>query len=111
MSWIATDTLMERFNFANRISTQKFDAKEGYINPEVLAKQFGSKNAKDMVDYFLARLVDEDVPSSARKKLLDYVSTGIDGNELTTLPDAKTLDIKMRGLLHLIMTLPSYQLA
>lgn len=111
MAWIATDTLMERFNFANRISTQKFDAKEGYINPEVLAKQFGSKNAKDMVDYFLARLVDEDVPANARKKLLEYVSTGIDGNELTTLPDAKTLDIKMRGLLHLIMTLPSYQLA
>jgi len=111
MAWIATDTLMERFNFANRISTTKFDAKEGYINPEVLAKQFGSKNAKDMVDYFLARLVDEDVPSSARKKLLEYVSTGIDGSELTTLPDAKTLDIKMRGLLHLIMTLPSYQLA
>ncbi|MBX9693618.1 MAG: DUF1800 domain-containing protein, partial [Cyanobacteria bacterium] len=33
LAWIATDTLMERFNFANRISTQKFDAKEGYINP------------------------------------------------------------------------------
>lgn len=111
MSWIATDTLMERFNFANRISTQKFDAKEGYINPEVLAKQFGSNNAKDMVDYFLARLVDEDVPANARKKLLEYVSTAIDGTKLTALPDAKTLDIKMRGLLHLIMTLPSYQLA
>src|SRR5262249_15255686 len=29
MAWIATDTLMERFNFAARISTQMFDAKEG----------------------------------------------------------------------------------
>ncbi|MBX9724165.1 MAG: DUF1800 domain-containing protein, partial [Candidatus Obscuribacterales bacterium] len=111
MSWIATDTLMERFNFANRISTVKFDAKEGYINPDVLAKQFDSKNAKDMVDYFLARLVDEDIPQNARKKLMEYVSTTIDGTQVTSLPDAKTLDMKMRGLLHLIMTLPSYQLA
>lgn len=111
MAWIATDTLMERFNFANRISTQKFDAKEGYINPQVLAAQFQSKNARDMVDFFLARLVDEDVPGHARKKLLDYVCTSVDGTPLSTMPDAKTLDLKMRGLLHLIMTLPSYQLA
>lgn len=110
LSWIATDTLMERFNFANRISSQKFDAKEGYINPEVLSHQYGSTSAKDMVDYFLARLVDADVPSTTKKKLLEYVST-IDNKELTNIPDAKTLDMKMRGLLHLIMTLPSYQLA
>jgi hypothetical protein len=102
---------MERFNFAARISTQKFDAKEGYINPTVLASQFGSNSAKDMVDYFLARLVDEDVPTSARKQLLSYVGTNLKGEEVTTMPDAKTLEAKMRGLLHLIMTLPSYQLA
>src|SRR5581483_4526921 len=111
MSWIATDTLMERFNFAARLSTQKFDAKEGYINPVILANNFESKKAKDMVDYFLSRLVDDDVPSNVRKALLAYVSTDINGNVLNTLPDAKTLDVKMRGLIHLIMTLPSYQLA
>lgn len=111
MAWIATDTLMERFNFAARISTQKFDAKEGYINPAVLASQFSSNSAKDMVDHFLARLVDQDVPPSARKQLLAYVSTTLDGQVAATLPDAKTLEAKMRGLLHLIMTLPSYQLA
>jgi len=111
MAWIATDTLMERFNFAARISTQKFDAKEGYINPAVLASQFSSNSARDMVDHFLARLVDQDVPPSARKQLLSYVSTTLDGQVSATLPDAKTLEAKMRGLLHLIMTLPSYQLA
>lgn len=110
LSWIATDTLMERFNFANRISTQKFDAKEGYINPEVLSHQYASSSAKGMVDYFLARLVDADVPQNTKKKLLEYVSFAED-KELSNIPDAKTLDMKMRGLLHLIMTLPSYQLA
>lgn len=111
MNWIATDTLMERFNFAARISTQKFDAREGYINPQVLAKQFDAKNAAAMVDYFLARLVDMDIPLNARKELLAYVTLGTDGNALPQNPDAKLLETKMRGLLHLIMTLPSYQLA
>jgi len=111
MSWIATDTLMERFNFAARISTQRFDAKDGYINPTVLASQYNSKSAKDMVDYFLARLVAEDVPSSARKQLLAYVETNLNGQQADKVPDAKTLDVKMRGLLHLIMTLPAYQLS
>jgi hypothetical protein len=36
---------------------------------------------------------------------------GTDGNALPQQPDAKLLESKMRGLLHLIMTLPSYQLA
>ena len=111
MTWIATDTMMERFNFAARISTQKFDAKEGYINPAVLAKQFDSKSAATMVDYFLTRMVDQDVPQSAKKQLLAYVTSSLNGEEMTTLPDAKTLEAKMRGLLHLIMTLPSYQLS
>jgi len=119
MTWIATDTLMERFNFAARISSQRFDAKDGYINPEVLASQYAKNSTRDMVDYFLGRLVDEDVPDSARKELMTYVAAGVNGEpgkaapnaKIVAAPDAKTVEMKMRGLLHLIMTLPSYQLA
>lgn len=111
MSWIATDTLMERFNFAHRISMQKFDTKEGYINPEVLASQFSAASMSDMVDYFLSRLVDKDLPHGARRKLVEYALMGKDGAKLSGVPDPKTLDMKIRGLIHLIMTLPSYQLA
>ena len=116
MSWIATDTIMERFNFAARIATQKFDAKEGYINPVVLANQFDAKNAQDMVDHFLDRLVDKDVPANARKQLLAYVAaaappTGTQSSNVTAKLDAKALEGKMRGLLHLIMTIPTYQLS
>jgi uncharacterized protein (DUF1800 family) len=110
LMWVATDTMMERFNFAARISTQKFDAFDGYINTAKLAPQ-SSNTPKDMVEHFLSILVDGDIPSSARKKLLAYVATDSDGKSVEKITDSKMRDAKMRGLIHLIMTLPTYQLA
>jgi len=111
LSWIASDTLMERFNFAARISTQKFDKVDGYISPDKLAKNFNMTTAEDMVDHLLALLVDSDVPKATREKLIEYVATDLSGHPTDVPPNGKTLDVKMRGLIHLIMTLPSYQLA
>jgi uncharacterized protein (DUF1800 family) len=111
LTWIASDTLMERFNFAARISTQKFDTVDGYISPDKLAKNFDMKTAEDMVNHLLALLVDSDVPKATRKKLIEYVATDLSGHPTEAAPNGKTLDVKMRGLIHLIMTLPSYQLA
>ncbi|HEY9713716.1 MAG TPA: DUF1800 domain-containing protein [Chroococcales cyanobacterium] len=115
LNWIATDTMMERFNFASRISTQKFDAIDGYVLPSKLAEKHGLKSHDQIVDYFVNVLVDNDIPANARKKLLAYLNTDMKGEALprsaTIKIDDKTTDAKMRGLLHLIMTMPSYQLA
>jgi uncharacterized protein (DUF1800 family) len=110
-AWIATDTMMERFNFANRVTSEKFTqmAKFGTIS-EVMDKQ-GLKSAGNVVDYFLSLLLDGDVPSSTRSKLVAYVSSDVKGSPIENMPDEQTLDCKMRGLVHLIMTLPTYQLA
>jgi hypothetical protein len=64
-----------------------------------------------MVNHLLALLVDSDVPKETRKKLIEYVATDLSGHPTEVAPNDKTLDVKMRGLIHLIMTLPSYQLA
>lgn len=110
-AWIATDTMMERFNFANRISSAKFTEMAKFNSPaEIVAKQ-GLKSAGQLVDYFLDILVDGDVPASARANLVAYVSSDIRGNVSKTVLDEQTLDAKLRGLVHLIMTLPTYQLA
>jgi uncharacterized protein (DUF1800 family) len=110
-AWIATDTMMERFNFANRITSAKFIEMSKFSKPsDIVAKQ-GLHSAGKMVDYFLDILVDGDVPASTREKLVAYVSSDIKGNPVKTVPDEQTLDAKMRGLVHLIMTLPTYQLA
>ncbi len=109
-SWIASDTMMERFNFAARIISQKFDYLEKYSSPAQIAAEQGLTTVDETVDYFLSLLVDGDAPTSARARLIEYLSTDMDGKKLDHLPDGKVLDARLRGLIHLIMTLPTYQL-
>jgi uncharacterized protein (DUF1800 family) len=110
-AWIATGTMMERFNFANRVTNEKFSDLLAGTTPSQLMQKASLSSAGQAVDYFLDLLVDGDVPSSTRQKLVDYVSSDIKGTPVTTIPDDSTLDAKLRGLVHLIMTLPTYQLA
>jgi uncharacterized protein (DUF1800 family) len=111
-AWIATDTMMERFNFANRITSEKFaEMRKYYQKPSDIMLTQGLASAGDAVDYFLRLLVDDDAPPSTREKLVAYVSSDIKGNPVDTIQDEETLAAKLRGLVHLIMTLPTYQLA
>lgn len=109
-AWISTDTMMERFNFAARIAQDKFDAMKGYFSPSQMIYRQGLTNAKDVVDYFLDLLVDGDVPESTRQRLIMYVSTSGRSSESKNLSTQDLLDAKLRGLTHLIMSLPTYQL-
>ncbi len=110
-AWISTNTMMERFNFATRITQQKFDAMEGYISPSELVANQGLTNARGMVDYFVSVLLDGDMPEPAKADLVKYVSSDFTGKPIPSIPDDKLLDAKLRGLVHLIMTMPTYQLA
>lgn len=110
-AWISTNTMMERFNFETRVTQQKFDAIEGYISPSEMVAQQKLTNARAMVEYFLNLLVDSDVPDSAKQELVRYVSADAAGKPLNAIPDDKLLDAKLRGVVHLIMTMPTYQLA
>jgi uncharacterized protein (DUF1800 family) len=110
-AWISTNTMMERFNFATRITQQKFDALEGYISPSQMVANQGLTNARGMVDYFVNLLVDGDIPEPAKAELVKYVSSDIGGKSVAAIPDDKLLDAKLRGLVHLIMTMPTYQLS
>lgn len=109
-SWISSDTMMERFNFAARITTVRFDELMKTHTPTQLIQKFGLENSAQIVDYFLDLLVDGDVPASTRQRLVEYVSTDLDGKKMSMMGDDRTLDAKLRGLVHLIMTLPTYQL-
>ena len=59
-----------------------------------------------LVDYYLALLVDRDVSTEARAALTNYVQEG--GGFV--LDDA-TVDKKVRGMIHLTMSLSTFQLA
>jgi uncharacterized protein (DUF1800 family) len=108
-AWIATDTMMERFNFTSRLTQQKFDAIEGYMKPSMLIQNQGLTTPNSMIDYFLTLLVDHNVPDSTPSDLLQYFCTDSAGKSINPLQNDKVLDSKLRGMVHLIMTLPTYQ--
>lgn len=109
-AWISSDTMMERFNFAARITAVRFDELTAKASPSALVQRRGLKNASDLVNYFVDLLVDGDIPKQARDRLVEYVSSDLDGKKVSIIEDDRTLDAKLRGLTHLIMTLPTYQL-
>ena len=110
-AWVSTNTMMERFNFASRVTQQKFDAIEGYITPSALVASQELNDPEQVVAYFLNLLVDSDVPPSTRGHLVEYLCHDSANKPIMPFQNDKLLDEKLRGLVHLIMTLPTYQLA
>jgi uncharacterized protein (DUF1800 family) len=109
-AWISSETMMERFNFAARIVSTRFDELTRKSSPTQLIERHNLKNALELVNYFSDLLVDGDLPRSSRDKLVEYASSDLDGKKISMIEDERTLDAKLRGLVHLIMTLPTYQL-
>jgi hypothetical protein len=68
----------------------------------------GLRSATDVVDYYLGLLVDGAATPEARQTLMDYLNA--DGGYQGTADD-QTVDLKVRGMLHLAMSLPNHQLA
>lgn len=109
-AWISSDTMMERFNFAARMVTTRFDELTGKSTMKQLIERQGLQSPTDLVNYFTDLLVDADIPKTAKEKLVRYMSSDLNGKKISMIEDERTLDAKLRGLVHLIMTLPTYQL-
>jgi uncharacterized protein (DUF1800 family) len=105
-AWINATTLFERFNFANRLVTARDDTKPYFTDVASQVQAHGLSGDGPIVDYYLALLVDRDASPEARSALSDYLN---DGGPLA-LDDAG-IDRKVRGVVHLAMALPAYQLA
>jgi hypothetical protein len=60
-----------------------------------------------LVDFYAGLLVDGDLTAEARQSLVDYLNA--DGP--LDLSSANSIDIKARGLVHLALAVPTFQLA
>ncbi|HZS01529.1 MAG TPA: DUF1800 domain-containing protein [Chloroflexota bacterium] len=102
-AWINAMTVLERANYANRLASARGERGESYLDPAALVRAYPTPEA--LVDYFAERCLDGDLPASSRAALLDYLREGGD-----PAADANAADRKIRGLAHLVMASPLYQL-
>jgi uncharacterized protein (DUF1800 family) len=101
-AWLATSRYRERFTLAQAIAAGR-SKKEYKLRPEKLLDPTAATSG-EIVDGLLARLGVRNVPAASRQALIDYVDGGL------ALGDDEWLEIKFRGLLVLILTLPEFQL-
>ena len=115
VAWVSTSTLFERFNFAASLTTQRGGEGTSHVDPEALLRGVTPTSHSELLDRVLEPLLDGDVSSATRQALLSYLSTPEPdpkrpGASLPFTWDARMVDEKLRGLLHLALASPEYQL-
>jgi uncharacterized protein (DUF1800 family) len=116
-AWVSTSTLFERFNFAASITTARGPQGTSHIDPESAFSGVKPTNAVEMVDLAVAHLLDGVLPDATRRSLVAYLETPdaqrtkeLAGKPSNPFADARSYDEKVRGLLHLILMTPEFQL-
>ena len=102
-SWLATARYRERFNLAQRIASGRTKRDGDY---KTLVSKLLDPTVTDtgvLVDGLLERFGARNVPAASRQALIDYLDGGL------ALSDEDWLEIKFRGVLVLIFTLPEFQ--
>jgi uncharacterized protein (DUF1800 family) len=102
-SWLATARFRERFFLAQRIAAGRSKKDSGYQTKVDKLLDPTVTSSGDIVDTMLARFGVTGVPAASRQALIDYLETG------AALSDEEWLEVKFRGLLVLIFTLPEFQ--
>jgi len=100
-AWLSTSRYRERFRLAQAVAAGR-SKREFKFQPEKLLDPTAA-TTPELVDGLLARLGVVSVPPATRQALIDYVDGGI------ALGDEEWLEVKFRGLVVLILTLPEYQ--
>ena len=105
LAWVSTSTMLERFNFANRLCTAREDTTRTTFDPLANLSNTDVATPEAIADHYLALLVDGDVPPEVRASLVAYLDEGV------PFSLASNGDAKVRGIVHLIMVTPVYQSA
>jgi len=102
-AWLATARFRERMFLAQRLAGGR-SKKDGNYSVKVknLLDPFVTDTAQ-IVDGLMARFGIQNVPSATRQSLIAYLDSGL------ALSDEDWMEIKFRGLLVLLFTLPEFQ--
>ena len=93
-SWLNTDTIFTRLNFADRMTSSRAADAPSYVDPSAVLAGAG-----DPVGHFADLLTDGFLSDASRQVLHDYLAS-----------TAKAADAKLRGLVHLILSSPAAHL-
>ena len=75
-----------------------------------MLRRAGGKTSRDAVLYFERRLLRMPIADSVRDSMVRFVSKNLGGQTIPLRRDSARVEETLRGLLHLLMSTPEYQL-
>lgn len=109
-SWLNTSTMIWRFNCAKDTGPGTGNLPSPAWKPGELVASLALDTAEKLVDHLLERFGPLSVTPTVRAKLVEYVQAP-EGPKAAPYPAPGSLDAKLRGAAHLVMSLPEFQLA
>jgi len=111
--WINANTVLLRFNVGLALAEQGNNAFAVRADLESDLATHKIKSTQQIVDHFARVMLDGKVDTESRKKLLDYIKrdTKSKPGSSMMMMDESANSGKVRGMLHLMMSMPEYQLA
>jgi uncharacterized protein (DUF1800 family) len=107
LAWLSTSTFLQRLNLSNAVAGAR-DGRGADLPALVNTLRQQSRADPDaIVDAWLDWLLDGDVTPTARQTFITYLTAGLPGAFTLAGRPAET---KLRGLLHLVLSSPVYQL-
>ena len=108
-AWLSTSTVINRLNFAKDIGPGINNQPSVALQPGRLVAEHGLDTPEKLVEHMLARFGPLEVTPSVKAKLVEYVLAP-EAPKGPVYPAPQTLDTKVRGVAHLVLSLPEFQL-
>jgi len=109
-TWLNGQTLLFRQNLALAL-TSTLDDRFGRRNdPAALLRKHRKEADADVVDFLLALLLQRDVPADARARLVHHLQQARQQKVPVFWTADDAADHRVRGVCHLILALPEFQL-
>jgi uncharacterized protein (DUF1800 family) len=109
-AWLSTSTVLNRVNFAKDVAAGTGNNASPALDAQEIVQKHGLDSAEKLVDHMLGRFGPLEVQATVRAKLVEYVQVG-ENAKSPAYPNPAAVDGKVRGVAHLVMSLPEYQLA
>ena len=114
LSWVATSGLLERADTAEWMADARDKWAPVTFKPEKLLgkpKEWAALDVPTLVALLLETLDLRDASASTVAALEEYAAADVDGSPTTVVVDTEYVDVKVRGMLALILSSPEYQMA
>lgn len=110
-AWLTSALVLERVNFAMTLAHSRSVDDGSRIFPDLVCQRRALDTPDKVLAHYVSLCLQDDLPEETRQALRDYLTKGDDGKARPWTHDYRSFNSKVRGLIHMLIASPEYQLA